>query len=194
MGLRVGVVPAMPEVLLDVYATLRLKAEHESKEKVPNEILLSSGEHSIGRNKPGTGTTGTQIELPYISGVHCIVKRSGGRVEVVDKSSNGTFVNGEKVGKGISRELRPNDTITLFKPQVSKNEKQLLEYVFVDRTAISGADEVRLLRERCAKLEETNRKQRGEVKAQQAEVRLLPSSSRPTCRRANTAIGVQRTF
>ena len=123
-----------------VYAVLRLSAAHEASEKVPREIVLrGSGAHSIGRSKPAAGAVGTQINLPYVSAVHCVVSRgddadagsSGDDVDgvtVTDRSSKGTFVNGKKLGKGVRRALRTHDVLELSRPTAAKNQTQRLEY------------------------------------------------------------------
>ena len=76
------------------YGTLRLKSDHEDRDKVPSEIVLSSAEHQIGRSNPSSASAAahTHINLQYISGVHCIIRRTANRVELEDRSSNGTFV------------------------------------------------------------------------------------------------------
>ena len=91
------------------YGTLRLKSDHEDRDKVPSEIVLSSAEHQIGRSNPSSAGAAahTHINLQYISGVHCVVRRTANRVELEDRSSNGTFVNDEKVGKGQTCQSKP---------------------------------------------------------------------------------------
>ena len=119
------------------YGTLRLKSDHEDRDRVPSEIVLSSAEHQIGRSNPSSAGAAahTHINLQYISGVHCVIRRTANRVELEDRSSNGTFVNDEKVGKNLTRELRTGDSVTLFKPQSEKNKRQLLCYIFTDCSA-----------------------------------------------------------
>jgi pSer/pThr/pTyr-binding forkhead associated (FHA) protein len=53
----------------------------------------------------------------HISARHCRVFIDVGAVHVQDLSSNGTFINGEKIGKNQHRLLRSGDIISF----VSKN-------------------------------------------------------------------------
>ncbi len=68
---------------------------------------------------------GNDMQVPdqRISSVHCILRRvAKSTVEYLleDRSTNGTFVNGERVGKGHSRALKNADVIALLSPgQVS---------------------------------------------------------------------------
>ena len=107
------------------------------------------------RSKPTAA--GTHLNLPYISGVHCIIRRENNRVELEDRSSNGTYINDDKVGKGNKRELRNLDVITLFRPQIDKNKSQLIEYIFTDSTAATAVndEDARLMRDRNAKARAT---------------------------------------
>jgi Nif-specific regulatory protein len=66
---------------------------------------LSDGDWTIGRG------VRNNLELPdkAVSREHCVLKRSGESVLVVDLNShNGTYVNGEKIGQ---RQLQPNDRL-----------------------------------------------------------------------------------
>ncbi len=66
-----------------------------------------------------------------ISKQHCSITRKNGRVTVTDTSSNGTFVNGKQLGRGVSTVLAHEDVLSLLVPsadaeafnpeQVSKN-------------------------------------------------------------------------
>ena len=55
--------------------------------------------------------------LNVISKVHMCIRRAPDGTVVEDKSSNGTFVNGHKIGKGKSRLLDHNSTISLTHPK-----------------------------------------------------------------------------
>ena len=59
----------------------------------------------------------SQKLLLAISKVHFQISKietsSGRHMELLDLSSNGTFVNGERVGKGRKRVLRNNDEISV---------------------------------------------------------------------------------
>jgi len=75
---------------------------------------------TLGRSSSNTITidrdqAGDQITS--ISKVHFAIKRCSGGVMIVDKSSNGTFVNKKLVGKGKSRMLEHNSTVALADPK-----------------------------------------------------------------------------
>ena len=55
--------------------------------------------------------------LNAISKVHFAIRRSPDGTVLEDKSSNGTFVNSHKVGKGKNRILEHNATISLTHPK-----------------------------------------------------------------------------
>ncbi|KAI9209519.1 uncharacterized protein BJ171DRAFT_484202 [Polychytrium aggregatum] len=80
-------------------------------------ILLSQGEYTIGRS----AECSTQIRNQRVSSIHCRIAASdSGPVTITDSSSNGTFVNGVKLGKGKSCELKAGDTVSLAKDAQSK--------------------------------------------------------------------------
>lgn len=52
-----------------------------------------------------------------LSGTHCkITKQNGGKAILEDLSTNGTFVNDQRVGKGMQTELKNGDVIHLLHP------------------------------------------------------------------------------
>ena len=51
-----------------------------------------------------------------ISKQHCSVTRKHGRVTVTDTSSNGTFVNGKLLGRGVTMVLSHEDILSLLVP------------------------------------------------------------------------------
>ena len=55
-----------------------------------------------------------RINLPHISASHCVVRQEGSRVMLMDVSTNGTFVNGDVVGKSLEVELREIGADVLF--------------------------------------------------------------------------------
>ncbi|KAJ3033073.1 hypothetical protein HDV00_006805 [Rhizophlyctis rosea] len=71
----------------------------------------------------------TRINNPRVSTLHCKVYREGGIPYILDTSRNGTYVNGEVVGKNVSRRLNDGDSITFH----SKND-HLPSYTFHDQT------------------------------------------------------------
>jgi len=94
--------------------------------KIDNSNLSEDG-YVIGRNATCT------ISIPdkRLSGAHCQVTRDkeNGQVFVEDLSTNGTWLNEDKIGKNIKKPLKNGDTIYLLhKSKVSEND--VLGYVF----------------------------------------------------------------
>ncbi|EGC37076.1 hypothetical protein DICPUDRAFT_150403 [Dictyostelium purpureum] len=84
------------------------------------EIKFKVGDNiSIGRSK----TCNIIISDIIISGKHCMISRadsgqekeSFGLLLVQDLSTNGTFINGKLIGKGLSRVIKSGDRLTLGK-------------------------------------------------------------------------------
>ena len=98
------------------------------KEGVPDYQLIEK-EETIGRRN-----LKAKITEPKISGFHFKLKRN--LVEnkysfvLTNLSSNGTFVNKEKLEKDQSREIKCYDEITLLDPIKQKMSK--IDYMFVD--------------------------------------------------------------
>jgi serine/threonine-protein kinase Chk2 len=81
---------------------------------------LSDNEYTIGRAQD-CNITISYLEvkedvLHTISKRHCKIVRVTPEVYLEDYSSNGTYVNSEKVGKGNRRILKNNDQISLAWP------------------------------------------------------------------------------
>ncbi|KAJ2233097.1 serine/threonine protein kinase [Coemansia sp. RSA 1286] len=126
------------------YETVHLKLSRPANAPINDSdksAKESSGEaakfgYYIGRHK----TCDIKIQNPHISNRHCLIYRvegenvfgshdgssSGsehggvGKVYLEDTSTNGTFVNGQRVGKDASVELRDGDEIQLVRYQPSK--------------------------------------------------------------------------
>jgi len=86
-------------------------------------------EYTIGRSK----RCSLRLSDLRVSGVHCRIRREGSTVTIVDKSTNGTFVNGKRQRKDVPRQLHNGDTITLSQaePDTSEN-KAMGAYMFYD--------------------------------------------------------------
>jgi len=83
-------------------------------------VELKGDECTLGRSSSNTypilvDQAGDSLNV--ISKVHLCIRRAPDGTVVEDKSSNGTFVNGHKVGKGKSRLLEHNSTISLTHPK-----------------------------------------------------------------------------
>ena len=82
---------------------------------------------TVGRSNANTFAVGHDeagTKLPLISKVHFAVRKSSEVIILVDKSTNGTFVNGYKLGFDKSRRLLHNDLISFTNP--SQNQ-----YIFL---------------------------------------------------------------
>ena len=71
----------------------------------------------------GIGRNPTNAIIPkgydYVSRDHCRIRSKladTGEVVLEDLSANGTYVNGKRVGKGLSKALKCGDEISLAKP------------------------------------------------------------------------------
>ncbi|KAF4673030.1 Cancer susceptibility candidate 1 [Perkinsus olseni] len=104
-----------------------------------------------------------------ISGNHCsLAYLDGGVVRLTDTSFNGTYVNGELVGKGKTADIKSGDRIGLGRPMVNtKATRQgqkavsfLVEYTakFVDPPGVSTAPSPSRLRASSAPILEDNKK------------------------------------
>ncbi|EAU91637.1 CAMK/RAD53 protein kinase [Coprinopsis cinerea okayama7 len=94
--------------------------------------------YTIGRN-----TTCNRIIFPgfKVSNKHCTITWNGsdsnGSVVVLDLSSNGTFINGSKIGKNNSRILRDGNEIAFGTPSPQPNNPHE-DYRFIYRHAANG--------------------------------------------------------
>jgi len=72
------------------------------------------GELVIGRSPVDAPTTAGMLEsADRVSRVHAVVERRGGTLIVVDRSANGTTVNGQRVPRGEERTVLPGDRLVL---------------------------------------------------------------------------------
>eukprot|EP01006_Ploeotia_vitrea_P035809 TRINITY_DN65938_c7_g4_i1.p1 TRINITY_DN65938_c7_g4~~TRINITY_DN65938_c7_g4_i1.p1 ORF type:complete len:704 (+),score=104.16 TRINITY_DN65938_c7_g4_i1:34-2145(+) len=80
----------------------------------------------FGRNKDSS----VVFQDARISGKHCKMYFEGVNVYAHDFSSNGTFVNGTKLGQGKRAELKPGDEISLALPAAKIMNADLPVYIF----------------------------------------------------------------
>ncbi|KAK7018876.1 Pkinase-domain-containing protein [Favolaschia claudopus] len=78
-----------------------------------------------------------------ISNFHAIIRwngeeNAGSEIIIEDKSSNGTFVNGEKIGKGSHRLLKDGNEIAFGVATRSIEQDGLYDYRFIFRDLVSG--------------------------------------------------------
>lgn len=97
---------------------VKLAPHREVGKEIPSTYVLDKEEVIIGRD-PSQG-----LYLPFapISRVHCAIWSSvsedgnSASVSLVDKSSNGTFVNGRRAEKGFETALKHDDVLTFYAP------------------------------------------------------------------------------
>ncbi|KAJ3514639.1 hypothetical protein NLJ89_g2260 [Agrocybe chaxingu] len=97
--------------------------------------------YTLGRN-----TEINQVVLPgfKVSNQHCVITWDGhdtitSCVWVEDKSSNGTFINGERIGRGQTRLLREGNEIAFGTCVPQPHNNGLEDYRFVYRHAAGGS-------------------------------------------------------
>src|SRR5688572_206831 len=80
-------------------------------ERAPSSFTLAGGRATIGRRD------GNSWVLPDasagVSREHAVIEGAQGGWQIVDKSANGTFVNGQNVGNGNAWPLSPGDSIRI---------------------------------------------------------------------------------
>jgi hypothetical protein len=81
--------------------------------RAPVGPLPLSQAFTIGRNE----TSDLTINQAVVSGVHCKLALRGGSLILTDLSSNGTFLNGVKVGKGKDVEVKVGDVVQIARPR-----------------------------------------------------------------------------
>ena len=103
-----------------VWGTLKLlttpeQSSHRTADpSFPTTFVFSKPVITVGRQK----VCDIVFQLPVISGRHCsfhFKRDSGNKVSLKDVSTNGTFVNGELIGKGKLRTLKFGDKIRFGK-------------------------------------------------------------------------------
>ena len=78
---------------------------------------LTLDEHTVGRIKAESDAKPwLVIDSPRISSLHAKFVRKDGDLILEDHSTNGTWVNGDRLGKGKERALKTGDTIAFIKP------------------------------------------------------------------------------
>ena len=105
-------------------------------------VRLTDEVSTFGRSGSNTFPIGEDqagSRVNAISKVHFVIKRSADGVSLVDKSSNGTFVNNKSVGKGKSRMLESNSTISL-------SDSKIVNYIYMSTNRDFQRDYPRELR------------------------------------------------
>ncbi|KAF9173143.1 hypothetical protein BGX20_003987 [Mortierella sp. AD010] len=108
------------------------------------DIALKERKTTIGRNKKKC-SEGAVLDAGTISGVHCIISsrsmtEAGASIWIRDVSSNGVWVNGEKITKDEPVKITNGDTITFHKGN-SKENGTGVAYVLRDRRNTKRAND-----------------------------------------------------
>jgi hypothetical protein len=82
-------------------------------------------------NPQGTPRMLGPKNVTRISRVHCRIRFEDDKFVLDDVGANGTWINGEKIGKGSSRDLHGGDKITLLFDLDNDAKVPLLEYEFL---------------------------------------------------------------
>ena len=114
-----------------------LVCDGEQEESPGKVVPLTKPVFAIGRKE----TCQLRIDDAAVSSVHCKLHRSSptndtqSTCTVSDESSNGTFVNGVRIAKGVHVELKDLDQIGLLKPSVrASGSTEESPYLFLFRT------------------------------------------------------------
>ena len=96
---------------------------------------LTGAAHTLGRG----AACSLVLSQSFISTTHARLLRDGGdgAPAVEDTSTNGVWLNGQKVGKGNSRPLRHADALSLAKPDAA--EAAQLRFLFTAPSAAAAA-------------------------------------------------------
>ncbi|KAJ7467081.1 kinase-like domain-containing protein [Mycena latifolia] len=102
-------------------------------------LFKEAPEVTVGRN------AANNVIFPgfKISNYHAVIRWNGlenaeSVVTIEDLSSNGTFINGEKIGKGQQRILKDGNEIAFGISMTSREANGLYDYRFVFRDLVSG--------------------------------------------------------
>ncbi|KAJ7681970.1 hypothetical protein DFH06DRAFT_1075569 [Mycena polygramma] len=103
-------------------------------------LFRTAQEYTIGRNLDNM----VILSGLKISNFHAVLKWNGlenaaAVVQIEDTSSNGTYINGENIGKGQQRLLKDGNEIAFGSPYKSLEDGGLYDYRFIFRALVSGA-------------------------------------------------------
>ncbi|KAA1472825.1 kinase-like protein [Dentipellis sp. KUC8613] len=105
---------------------------HPLSKQLRMDFLKISPEITIGR---GVGLNHFVLPGMKISNVHCKVTWDGvdsrqGVATITDMSSNGTFINGQKIPKGVPRTIRDGNEIAFGTLHVSDRPEEDYRYIY----------------------------------------------------------------
>ena len=90
-------------------------------------LEMDGGPYTLGRAESCT----LRLTDNKVSGVHARLSHDGANAILEDLSSNGTFVNGTKVGKGRLRVLLNDDEIAIVAPSVASDSSTKFRFVLL---------------------------------------------------------------
>jgi hypothetical protein len=90
-------------------------------------LEMDGGPYTLGRAESCT----LRLTDNKVSGVHARLSHDGANAILEDLSSNGTFVNGTKVGKGRLRVLLDDDEIAIVAPSVASDSSTKFRFVLL---------------------------------------------------------------
>ncbi|KAJ7248921.1 kinase-like domain-containing protein [Mycena rebaudengoi] len=103
------------------------------------DLHRDSLEVTVGRSP------NNQVMFPglKISNYHAVIQWNGleyadSVITIEDKSSNGTFINGEKIGKGRQRILKDGNEVAFGVASTSTEQNGLFDYRFIFRDLVPG--------------------------------------------------------
>jgi len=92
-------------------------------------LALDSNTFTLGRNSK-VCHPGITLNNKKVSAKHCQIVRKSEEVSLTDYSSNGTFINGERVGKDSSKLLQSGDVISLLYPETTPTQDDQIIFKF----------------------------------------------------------------
>ena len=110
-------------ILEDLKTSPAVKHKIVSGQTVSESLVYIPLQFSIGRND----TCNVVIAGSVVSSVHCRII-CGPKIELTDLSSNGTFVNGVKIGKNRTVHLTHGDTIQIARPNKTDDGSATADY------------------------------------------------------------------
>eukprot|EP01041_Mallomonas_annulata_P007083 gene7083-14414_t len=108
------------------WGKLILSGGEDADQGLISEMSLIHDEHYFGRlEKTATGISQLLISKPYVSGTHFLIRKveaPGVNHFVRDFGTNGTFLNGELIGKDNERILSNDDIISISQQRIRTND------------------------------------------------------------------------
>ena len=107
--------------------------------EIPELVRFTTSSHSFGRTSKkrrtmrGEWKSRTPVDVPTVSADHCVIRANDDKwetedftVTLTDTSSNGTYVNHERIPKGMPFPIKSGDCVHLYIPR--HDNARYLEY------------------------------------------------------------------